>query len=252
MSELNLDNSEVENFSKVAKIWWDINGAYRTLHQVNPFRVDFIKQNTSLEGKSILDLGCGGGILSESLAKSGALVSGIDASKELIEIAKLHSLDSDLNINYQNITAEEFAGENQEKFDILVCMELLEHVPDAGSIIKAASSMLKPGGKLFFSTLNRNIKAYFSAILGAEYVLGLIPKGTHTYSKFIRPSELNTCAEKYDLSLDAISGFTYNLLTKKFKLSNDVSINYICCYTKNIKENKTDLSETFTQAGEKK
>lgn len=249
----NLDKAEVDTFSKGASSWWDKNGPYWTLHKVNPLRLKFIKDCVDIKRKRILDIGCGGGILSESLAEENTEVTAIDASEPLIEIAKLHLLETNtrknystskniktLDINYITSTAEDYAQtinnldsqEKNQKFDIITCMEMLEHVPSPESVIEAASSMLTPGGSMFFSTLNRNIKSYFGAIIAAEYILNLLPKGTHQYSKFIKPSELTSCASKHKLQLKDIIGIQYNPINKKFNLDSDVSINYIAHFVK--------------------
>ena len=230
----NIDLDEVEKFASLAARWWDKDSEFKPLHDINPLRLNYIKEQCggSLKGKRILDVGCGGGILCESLALEGAEVVGIDLAEAGLEVAKLHLLESGLDVNYQKITAEEFAESNAETFDIVTCMEMLEHVPEPSSIIKSCSKLAKPQGKVFFSTINRNPKSYFFAIVGAEYVLNLLPKGTHNYEKFIRPSEIDRWARRNNLSINSIIGMTYNPITKRYKLEKDVSVNYLTHYQK--------------------
>ena len=230
----NVDHDEVNKFAVLAARWWDRNSEFKPLHDINPLRLNYIKEQCggSLEGKRILDIGCGGGILSESLALEGASVVGIDLAEAGLEVAKLHLLESGLNIDYQFISAEELAQSESGSFDVIACLEMLEHVPDPSLIIEACSKLIKPDGQLFFSTINRNPKSYFFAIVGAEYVLNLLPKGTHHYEKFIRPSEIDEWARAYDLSISSMIGMTYNPITKKYKLGDDVSVNYIVHYMK--------------------
>jgi len=230
----NVDHDEVNKFAALAARWWDRNSEFKPLHDINPLRLNYIKEQCggSLEGKRILDIGCGGGILSESLALEGASVVGIDLAEAGLEVAKLHLLESGLDIDYQFISAEELAQSESGSFDVIACLEMLEHVPDRSLIIEACSKLIKPDGQLFFSTINRNPKSYFFAIVGAEYVLNLLPKGTHHYEKFIRPSEIDEWARAYDLSISSMIGMTYNPITKKYKLGDDVSVNYIVHYMK--------------------
>ncbi len=230
----NIDLEEVEKFASLAARWWDKDSEFKPLHDINPLRLNYIKEQCggSLKGKRILDVGCGGGILCESFALEGAEVVGIDLAEAGLEVAKLHLLESGLNVNYQKITAEEFAESNAETFDIVTCMEMLEHVPEPSSIIKSCSKLAKPQGKVFFSTINRNPKSYFFAIVGAEYVLNLLPKGTHNYEKFIRPSEIDRWARRNNLSINSIIGMTYNPIIKRYKLEKDVSVNYLTHYQK--------------------
>ena len=233
----NVNDAEIAKFEQIASQWWDLTGDFKPLHQVNPLRVQFISQHISeqqseLFSKKVIDVGCGGGILSESLAKLGANVTGIDMGTEPLNVAKLHALESGLTINYEKITAEDKALQAFESFDMVTCMEMLEHVPDPSLIIEACSKLVKPNGRVFFSTINRNPKSYFFAIVGAEYVLNLLPKGTHNYEKFIRPSEIDEWARLYDLSISSMIGMTYNPITKKYKLDDDVSVNYIIHYEK--------------------
>ena len=230
----NVDHEEVEKFAALAARWWDKNSEFKPLHDINPLRLNYIKEQcgSSLKGKRILDIGCGGGILSESLALEGATVVGIDLAEAGLEVAKLHLLESGLDIDYQFISAEKLVESEQESFDVITCLEMLEHVPDPSLIIEACSKLVKSNGRVFFSTINRNPKSYFFAIVGAEYVLNLLPKGTHNYEKFIRPSEIDDWARTFDLSVSSMIGMTYNPLTKKYKLGDDVSVNYITHYKK--------------------
>ncbi|RUA06743.1 MAG: bifunctional 3-demethylubiquinol 3-O-methyltransferase/2-polyprenyl-6-hydroxyphenol methylase [Gammaproteobacteria bacterium] len=230
----NVDLNEVEKFSALASRWWDKNSEFKPLHDINPLRLNYIKEKCSgsLKGKKILDVGCGGGILAEALALEGAIVTGIDMAEAGLEVAKLHLLESGLDIDYQKIPVEDFAKDNAETYDIVTCLEMLEHVPDPSSIIKACSEIVKPGGQVFFSTLNRNAKSYLFAIVGAEYILKLLPKGTHDWDKFILPSEMEDWARNTGLTLKSMIGMTYNPFTKIYKLENDVSVNYLCFYQK--------------------
>jgi len=230
----NVDHEEVNKFAVLAARWWDRNSEFKPLHDINPLRLNYIKKQCggSLEGKRILDVGCGGGILSESLALEGATVVGIDLAEAGLEVAKLHLLESGLDIDYQSISAEDLAEKETESFDVIACLEMLEHVPDPSLVIEACSKLVKPQGKVFFSTINRNPKSYFFAIVGAEYVLNLLPKGTHNYEKFIRPSEIDEWARSSDLSISSMIGMTYNPITKKYKLGEDVSVNYMTQYQK--------------------
>lgn len=228
----NSDTQEIKKFDSVAARWWDKNGDFKPLHDINPLRLNFIEQHVSLNGKTVLDVGCGGGILSESLATQGADVTGIDMSSEALKVAQLHLLESQLTVNYQQSTAEELAQTHGNQYDVVTCLELLEHVPDPSSIVSACAQMVKPGGYVFFSTINRNPKAYLHAIIGAEYILKLLPKGMHDYAKFIRPSELSRWARHAQLDLIALKGISYNLLDKTYFLTNNVSVNYLGCYQK--------------------
>ena len=230
----NVDYDEVDKFAVLAARWWDKNSEFKPLHDINPLRLNYIKEQCggSLEGKRILDIGCGGGILSESLALEGAIVVGIDLAEAGLEVAKLHLLESGLDIDYQFISAEDLTETESESFDVITCLEMLEHVPDPSLIIEACSKLVKLNGRVFFSTINRNPKSYFFAIVGAEYVLNLLPKGTHNYEKFIRPSEIDSWARTCDLSVSSMIGMTYNPITKKYKLGDDVSVNYMSHYKK--------------------
>lgn len=223
----NVDLEEIEKFNLLAHKWWDPTSEFKPLHEINPLRLNFIKSSVNLKGKKVLDVGCGGGILSESLATSGADVTGIDQGDKVIQIAKLHAKESGVKIKYKHINIEDFCKNTDERFDVITCLEMLEHVPDPNSIINTCSKLLKPGGKIFFSTINKNLKAFLFAIIGAEYVLNLLPKGTHEYKKFIKPSQLQDWARANSLSFDSIIGMTYNPITQKYKLSQDTSVNYI-------------------------
>ncbi|SMM99370.1 3-demethylubiquinone-9 3-methyltransferase [uncultured Candidatus Thioglobus sp.] len=230
----NVDFDEVDKFAALASRWWDKNSEFRPLHEINPLRLNYIKEKCggSLEGKKILDVGCGGGILAEALALEGAIVTGIDMAEAGLEVAKLHLLESGLNVDYQKIPVEELAEQHAGEFDIVTCLEMLEHVPDPSSIIKSCATLVKDDGEVFFSTLNRNMKSYVFAIVGAEYVLNLLPKGTHDWDKFIKPSEMESWARTAGLSLKNMIGMTYNPFTKTYKLESDVSVNYLCYYQK--------------------
>ncbi|MDH5612100.1 MAG: bifunctional 2-polyprenyl-6-hydroxyphenol methylase/3-demethylubiquinol 3-O-methyltransferase UbiG [Gammaproteobacteria bacterium] len=226
----NVDPAEIQKFEELASRWWDKSGEFKPLHDMNPIRLNFINTNSPLSGKKVLDVGCGGGILTESMARAGATATGIDMGKAPLSIARLHAMEEELDIEYLQTTVETHATERAEGYDVVTCMEMLEHVPDPASIIKACTQLVKPGGSLYFSTINRNAKAYLFAIVGAEYVMKMLPKGTHDYSKFIRPSELDIWARQAGLELAGIEGVTYNPLTSMFRSSNDVDINYMVHY----------------------
>lgn len=228
----NMDHQELQKFSEQAAHWWDPQGPLKTLHDINPLRIQFIESCCSVLHQSIIDVGCGGGILSEGLAIKDAQVTGIDRSEALIQTAKLHLLESKLNVNYQCTDIEAFSQAHPESFDILTCMELLEHVPDPSAMVKACARLVKPGGLLFFSTINRNTKAFAFAIVGAEYLLRLLPKGTHDYSKFIKPSELARFARENNLSLTSQAGLHYNPLSHQYWLDDDTSVNYFMALQK--------------------
>jgi 2-polyprenyl-6-hydroxyphenyl methylase/3-demethylubiquinone-9 3-methyltransferase len=230
--QINVDHSEVSKFEELASRWWDPHSEFKTLHEINPLRLGYIQEYASLEGKEVLDVGCGGGILSESMAACGARVTGIDMGEAPLQVARLHLLESGLEVNYERIPVERLAAERPESFDLITCMEMLEHVPDPASIVNACSKLLKPEGYIFFSTINRNPKSYLFAILGAEYLLGMLPKGTHDYAKFIRPSELNGWIRKTGLTNLDITGLSYNPLTQHYRLGEDVDVNYIVATTK--------------------
>ncbi|MBA5249329.1 MAG: bifunctional 2-polyprenyl-6-hydroxyphenol methylase/3-demethylubiquinol 3-O-methyltransferase UbiG [Gammaproteobacteria bacterium] len=231
----NVDFDEVNKFAALASRWWDKNSEFKPLHDINPLRLNYIKQKcgNALQGKKILDVGCGGGILAEALAREGAIVTGIDMAEAGLEVAKLHLLESGLQINYHKTPVEDFAQQHAGEFDIITCLEMLEHVPDPASIIQSCATLAKTDGHLFFSTLNRNAKSYLFAIIGAEYILKLLPQGTHDWNKFIQPSELDEWARHTNLTLKSITGMTYNPFTKVYKLENDVSVNYLCFYQNN-------------------
>ena len=223
----NTDLKEIEKFDAVASRWWDKKSDFKPLHDINPLRLGFINDHTPLADKTILDVGCGGGILSESMAQLGAKVTGIDMSAEALNVAQLHLLESHLTVDYQQSTAENFAEQHAGKYDVVTCLELLEHVPDPSAIVSACASLVKPGGSVFFSTINRNPKAYLHAIIGAEYILKLLPKGMHDYAKFIRPAELARWARAANLRVDDLKGMGYNLLDKTYSLTENVSVNYL-------------------------
>ena len=223
----NIDQAEVEKFNALAHKWWDPTSEFKPLHEINPLRVNFIKSKVDLKGKKLLDVGCGGGILSESMAREGAHVTAIDQGEKVIKIAQLHNLESKLDIKYKQLNIEDFCKKNKNKFDVITCLEMLEHVPNPASIVMACSSLLKPNGKIFFSTINRNPKSFLFAIIGAEYILKLLPKGTHSYEKFITPAELMSWCEVERLNFNDIVGMTYNPLLKKYSLGKDVSVNYL-------------------------
>lgn len=229
----NVNTNEINHFNQQASFWWDINGPFKTLHHINPIRTDYVKKFVDLNDKSLLDLGCGGGVLSESMAENGAHVTGIDLAEDSLEIAKLHLYESKHNINYINQSAEDFASQNENSFDVIVCMEMLEHVPDPQSIVNACAKILKPGGWLFLSTLNRSPESMVLGIFMAEHVMGLVPKGTHHYNQFIKPSELASGVEKSQLIVKDICGMKYNpLSTKAWFDQQDVSINYLMAVQK--------------------
>ena len=229
MQQANVDAAEVAKFEKLAHRWWDPQSEFKPLHEINPLRLGYIEEHVSLNGQRVVDIGCGGGILSESMAAKGADVLGIDMGETPLSVAKLHQLESGVEVEYRQCTAESLAAEMPNSFDVVTCMEMLEHVPDPASIIKACATLVKPGGKVFFSTINRNMKAYLFAIVGAEYILQMLPKGTHDYAKFIRPSEMEAWARAADLKFTNMTGMTYNPLTKNYALGSDVTVNYIVC-----------------------
>ncbi len=224
----NVDHAEVGKFEELADRWWDRNSEFKPLHDINPLRLDYIDSRAGLHGKRVLDVGCGGGILTESMAAQGALVTGIDMGEAPLEVARLHLLESGLEVDYRRMPAEELAEAEPAAYDVVTCMEMLEHVPDPASVIRACHDLVKPGGQVFFSTINRNPKAYLFAIIGAEYVLNMLPRGTHDFAKFIRPSELVRWARAAALEVKDISGMSYNPLTKVYRLDpENVSVNYL-------------------------
>ena len=227
-ADANVDPAEIDKFQSIASRWWDPESEFKPLHEINPLRVSYIEQQSGdLGGKRILDVGCGGGILTESLASKGATVTGIDMAELSLEVARMHLHESGLDIDYRLSTVEAFAEQNETRFDIVTCLEMLEHVPDPDSVISAASRLLKPDGLLFLSTINRNPKSFALAILGAEYVLGLLPRGTHEYRKFIKPSEIAAQLRKSGLRVIDITGMSYNPITKHYSLGDDVDVNYL-------------------------
>jgi len=224
----NVDQSEIAKFEALASRWWDPNSEFKPLHEINPLRCQYIDERSPVAEKDVLDVGCGGGLLCEGLAQRGARVTGIDLGEAPLSVAKLHCLESGLKIDYRHIAAEAMAAQHPESFDVVTCLEMLEHVPDPAAIVKACADALRPGGHVYFSTINRNPKAYTFAILGAEYILQLLPKGTHDYAKFIRPAELAQWIRNAGLELRDMTGLTYNPLTRVYKLNpKDVSVNYM-------------------------
>jgi len=226
-SALNVDHNEISKFEELAHRWWDPDSEFKPLHDINPLRLDYIDARARIAGRQVLDVGCGGGILAESMARRGAEVTGIDMGETPLSVAKLHMLESGVKVDYRRITAEELAEERPASYDVVTCMEMLEHVPDPGSVIAACARLVRPGGHVFFSTINRNPKAFLFAIVGAEYVLNMLPKGTHEFAKFIRPSELASWARAAELDVQDITGMTYNPLTKHYRLGRDVDVNYL-------------------------
>jgi 2-polyprenyl-6-hydroxyphenyl methylase/3-demethylubiquinone-9 3-methyltransferase len=223
----NADPHELEKFSQLAHRWWDPHSEFRPLHEINPLRLNWIDGHAKLAGKTVLDIGCGGGILAESMAEAGATVTGIDLSEKALGVARLHLLESGKKVDYRMISAEELATQAAGTFDVVTCMEMLEHVPNPASTIAACAALAKPSGHVFFSTINRNPKAYVFAVLGAEYILRMLPKGTHDYAKFIKPSELARWAKSVGLQPDELIGMAYNPLSKKYSLGNDTAVNYL-------------------------
>jgi len=224
----NVDQAELDKFSALASRWWDPNSEFKPLHAINPLRLGWVQQQAGpLAGKRVIDVGCGGGILAESMALAGAAVTGIDLAEKSLKVAKLHGLESGVSVDYQAVSAEDMANRHPGQFDVVTCMEMLEHVPDPGSIVRACSQLVKPGGWVFFSTLNRNPKSFLFAIVGAEYLLRLLPRGTHSYENFIKPSELAAAMRGAGLSLAAMAGMEYNPITDHYKLSGDTSVNYL-------------------------
>ncbi|MGH8735879.1 MAG: bifunctional 2-polyprenyl-6-hydroxyphenol methylase/3-demethylubiquinol 3-O-methyltransferase UbiG [Burkholderiales bacterium] len=223
----NVDPAELEKFSGLAHRWWDPESEFRPLHEINPLRLEWIDQHARLPGKTVLDVGCGGGILAEAMAASGARVSGIDLAPKALKVAQLHLRESGLSVRYELSSAEEYAQMHARAFDAVTCMEMLEHVPDPASIVAACARMTAPGGQAFFSTINRNPKSYLFAVVGAEYLLKLLPKGTHDYARFIKPHELAQWCRAAGLSLQEVVGMTYNPLTRRYALGDDCSVNYL-------------------------
>ena len=230
--QINVDHAEVSKFEELAARWWDPHSEFKPLHEINPLRLSYLERFAPLAGKRILDVGCGGGILSESMAAKGAQVTGIDLGEAPLQVARLHLLESGLQVNYERIPVERLAAEQPASYDIVTCMEMLEHVPDPASVVDACSQLVKPGGHVFFSTINRNPKAYLFAIIGAEYLLRLLPKGTHDFSKFIRPSELTAWIRAAGLRNCDMTGLSYNPLTQVYALGRDVDVNYMVAAVK--------------------
>ena len=228
----NVDELEIKKFDELAARWWDPNSEFKPLHEINPLRMNYISRQINLAEKNVLDIGCGGGILAEAMAHHGAKVTAIDLANASLSVAKLHQLESKLNIDYRISSAAHIAESEPEHYDVVTCMEMLEHVPEPSSIVRACNELVKPGGFVFFSTINRNPKAYLFAIIGAEYLLNLIPKGTHDYGKFIRPSELARWCRENSLKLKGQIGIGYNPLTKRYFLEDNVDVNYIAFYQK--------------------
>jgi 2-polyprenyl-6-hydroxyphenyl methylase / 3-demethylubiquinone-9 3-methyltransferase len=224
---LNADAAELQKFAALAHRWWDTNSEFKPLHEINPLRLNYIDHLVGLAGKRVLDVGCGGGILSESMALKGAQVTGIDLGEKALKVAQLHALETGTQVDYRLVAVEDLARKMPAQFDVVTCMEMLEHVPDPMSVVQACAALVKPGGQVFFSTINRNPKAYLFAVIGAEYVLNLLPKGTHEYEKFIKPSELAAWARNADLNVQGFKGVSYNPLTQHYWLAEDVSVNYI-------------------------
>jgi 2-polyprenyl-6-hydroxyphenyl methylase / 3-demethylubiquinone-9 3-methyltransferase len=223
----NADPAELEKFGRLAHRWWDPEGEFRPLHEINPLRLDWIAQHAALEGSKVLDVGCGGGILAEAMARRGAQVTGIDLSDKALRVAQLHLLESRLEVQYENVSVEDYAAAHAGKFDVVTCMELLEHVPEPAAMVAACARLVRPGGQVFFSTINRNPKSYLFAVVGAEYVLKLLPKGTHDYLRFIKPSELSRWSRTAGLRADELIGMTYNPLTRRYRLGRDCDVNYL-------------------------
>lgn len=228
----NVDAAELNKFSELAHKWWDKTSEFKPLHEINPLRLNYINNLAPLKSKTVLDVGCGGGILSESIAEKGAKVTGIDLGEKALKVAQLHSLESGVAVDYRLISVEDLAEEQPASFDVVTCLEMLEHVPDPASVVAACAKLVRSGGHVFFSTINRNPKSYLFAVLGAEYVLNMLPRGTHDYAKFIKPSELASWARVSGLSLQNQSGMSYNPITQVYSLGNDVSVNYLMHFVK--------------------
>ena len=229
---MNADPLELQKFSDLAHRWWDPTSEFRPLHEINPLRLEWIHARVPLTDKRVVDIGCGGGILAESIAKKGAAVTGIDLSEKALKVAELHSLESGVAVRYELIAAEELAAREAGQYDVVTCMEMLEHVPDPAAIVKACATLVKPGGQVFFSTLNRNPKSYLFAIIGAEYLLRLLPRGTHDYAKFITPAELSQYSRNAGLEVQAMKGMSYNPFTKIYSLNQDTDVNYLIACTR--------------------
>ena len=233
MTQQNVDPNEIKKFEELASRWWDTESEFKPLHDINPLRLNFINENSPVKGLKVLDIGCGGGLVSEGLANFGATVTGIDMGEAPINVAKLHLLESKLDVEYLQITAEELAEQRAGEYDVVTCLEMLEHVPEPASVISSCAKLVKPGGHVYFSTINRNPKAWLLAIVGAEYILNMLPKGTHEYSKLIRPSELDMYARQAGLQSQQMIGMHYNPFTKQYKLDKGVDVNYLVHTIKN-------------------
>jgi 2-polyprenyl-6-hydroxyphenyl methylase/3-demethylubiquinone-9 3-methyltransferase len=227
VTDMNADEAELQKFSALAHRWWDPNSEFKPLHEINPLRLDYIDRMVGLAGKKVLDVGCGGGILSESMAARGAEVTGIDLGEKALKVAKLHLLESGRKVDYRLVSAEALAAELPGQFDAVTCMEMLEHVPDPASVVRACATLVKPGGHVFLSTINRNPKSYLFAVIGAEYLLNLLPRGTHDYARFIKPSELARYCREAGLDVSEVIGMSYNPLTRVYSLGRDTDVNYI-------------------------
>ena len=229
---MNADPLELQKFSELAHRWWDPTSEFRPLHEINPLRLEWINARVPLAGKTVVDIGCGGGILAESMAMKGAKVTGIDLSEKALKVADLHSLESGVQVRYEMVSAEQLAAREPASYDVVTCMEMLEHVPDPASVVQACATLVKPGGHVFFSTINRNPKAYLFAVIGAEYLLRMLPKGTHDYAKFITPAELAQSIRNAGLTLNTLKGMGYNPLTKMYSLNQDTDVNYLVACTR--------------------
>jgi 2-polyprenyl-6-hydroxyphenyl methylase/3-demethylubiquinone-9 3-methyltransferase len=226
----NVDHAEISKFEDLASRWWDPHSEFKPLHDINPLRLDYINERVPLAGKNVLDVGCGGGLLTEAMAQLGATVTGIDMGEAPLTVARLHQLESGVQVEYRRATPEQLAQTQPQSFEVVTCLEMLEHVPDPASVIDACARLVRPGGKVFFSTINRNPKSYLFAIIGAEYVLRMLPRGTHEYGKFIRPSELERWARGAGLQLRELTGMSYHPLSRHYSLGNDVDVNYLAWF----------------------
>ena len=228
----NIDQAEIGKFDQLASRWWDPDSEFKPLHDINPLRLDYINRRVALAERKVIDVGCGGGLLSEGMARMGARVTGIDMGEAPLSVARLHLLESGAEVDYRRITAEDMAAQHPQEFEVCTCLEMLEHVPDPASVVQACADLVEPGGQVFFSTINRNPKAYLFAIIGAEYLLRMLPRGTHDYGKFIRPSELERWARGAGLQLRELTGMTYNPLGAEYRLGDDVDVNYLAWFSK--------------------